>query len=386
MAQSNTSAQISYLNEETNLKGKHVLLRVDFNVPIIDGIIQNDFRIRQEIPTIELLQSKGAKIILISHLTDKNNVTLEPVARALVAKFPRLYFITDIFDKKSHDIVDAMKEGDIVLFENLRQWPGEESNSETFADNLASFADVFVNDAFAVSHRPHASIVGLPKRLPSYCGPLLETEIKELSKVFSPKHPFLFILGGAKFETKLPLIQKYLKTADNVFVGGALAHDIFKTRDLFVGDSLVADKPIDLSEISKDSKLIVPVDVVVRHKGILETKTPQTISVGDNIIDAGPKTLSELKKLIDQAEFILWNGPIGMYIGGFKQGTLELAQMIAQRTSEGGSMSIIGGGDTLASIDELGIENKFSFVSTGGGAMLDFLADETLVGIDALKK
>jgi phosphoglycerate kinase len=229
-----------------------------------------------------------------------------------------------------------------------------------------------------VSHRAHASIVGIPKYLPSYAGPLLDKEITELSSVFNPKHPFLFILGGAKFDTKLPLIEKFLGIADYLFIGGALANDIYKVRGLETGASLLSDSSIDLRPISSNKKVIVPSDVVVQGK---VQKDVNEVLVTDKILDAGSATIAEMVDVLHEVKYVLWNGPLGDYENGYSEGT----EMLARAIAESGVRSIVGGGDTVAVIRNANLLDKFSFVSTGGGAMLDFLAKGTLVGVEALK-
>jgi 3-phosphoglycerate kinase len=234
-------------------------------------------------------------------------------------------------------------------------------------------------------HRKHASIVGVPEFLPHYAGLLVKEEIKNLSKAFNPNKPFLFILGGAKFDTKLPLIHKYLEKADTVFVAGALANDLFKQKGYEVGTSLLTEGDFDLENIINNPKLITPVDVMVlKPDGTTEFKSPDSVSSDEYISDVGPKTIEKLKELVGESKTIVWNGPLGKYKKGFKDKTEELARIIASATSENGADSIVGGGDTLASIDVAEFEHGFSFVSTGGGAMLDYLVNETLPGIEAL--
>jgi len=252
------------------------------------------------------------------------------------------------------------------LLENLRNNPGEEGNAAKFARALAAKADLYVNEAFSVSHREHASIVRVPKLLSSFVGLEFLLEIQELSKAFYPKKPFLFILGGAKFDTKLPLLEKFSHIADRIFVGGALANNFFKEQGKDIGDSLVSEGDFGLKALLDTGKIILPEDTIVKD---------------GRILDAGPIAIENLKPLISAAKLVLWNGPLGNYEKGYKTSTLALAKMI----SEFGGESIIGGGDTLAAIHELNILDKFSFVSTGGGAMLDFLATGTLPGIEALK-
>ncbi|MCC2630743.1 MAG: pgk, phosphoglycerate kinase, phosphoglycerate kinase, partial [Candidatus Paceibacter sp.] len=256
-------------------------------------------------------------------------------------------------------------------------------NDEDFAKKLAALGKYYVNDAFPVSHRKHASIVGIPKFLPGFLGLQFEEELKNLEKVLNPKHPFVFILGGAKFDTKLPLVDKFLNIADIVFVGGALANDLYKTRGWKVGRSLVSGSNVNLEKYANNDKILTPQDVIVVNSlGARSIKEATHVGDDDRIMDAGPQTIKLIKMLISQAESVLWNGPLGVYEDGFREPTLQLAEMI----SESRALSIVGGGDTVAAIQELKMEeDKFDFVSTGGGAMLDYLAQETLPGLEALK-
>jgi 3-phosphoglycerate kinase len=364
-----------------SLEGVKVLVRADFNVPVKNGLVVDDYRIKATLPTIEFLKGKGAKIILVSHLeaSDGSNGSLLPVAERLNKLGQNVTFIEN-WHNASKIIEGEMKNGDCILLENLRNFDGEKANDSKFSKELASLADIYVNDAFSVSHRAHASVVGVTEFLPSYAGLQLTKEIENLSKTFNPSHPFLFILGGAKFETKLPLLQKFVDIADFVFVGGALSMDIFKEKGYKIGKSLTSKGNIDLSNFAKNPKLLLPIDVVNKQNGV---KDANNLDSEDEIVDAGPKTVEMLKQKISEAKFILWNGPIGVYESGFKGPTLDLARMIAETTSRG-TLTIVGGGDTLAAIAENNDLDKFTFVSTGGGAMLEYLAKGTLPGIQAL--
>ena len=350
------------LENQKNLAGKKVLLRLDLNVSIKDDKVADDFRIRKILPTLEFLHKAGARSIILSHLEGKGGDSLRPVWQELRKRFLMSFSVN--FSELAKN-VGELENGGFTLFENLRVNAGEKVNDENFARELASFGEIFVNDAFAVSHRAHASIVGIPKFLPSFAGPLFAEEVTRLSGALKPPRPALFILGGAKFETKLPLLKKFISLYDTVFVGGALANDFLKAQGFDVGDSLVSKTPIDLNSLIK-ANLHLPVDTIT--------------SKGKKIVDAGPKTLEILRKLVAQAQFILWNGPLGEYEIGFAAGTKNLVTIIAQSQAE----SVVGGGDTVAAISALGLEDKFGFVSTGGGAMLDFLANETLPGLRAL--
>ncbi len=337
------------ITEAGDLKDKRVLVRVDWSVPIQNGEVMSDYQIRKSFPTIEYLQKAGAKIILISH-TEEDEDSLAPIFK-YVKNFLPLTFI---------------KPSDLALLENLRRNKGEKENSEKYARELASLGDIFVNEAFSVSHREHASIVGVPKFLPSFVGLQFSLEVQALSKAFYPKRPFLFILGGVKFDTKLPLLKKFINIADHIFVGGALANNFFKEQGKDIGSSLVREGNFGLKGLWETGKIILPEDTIVD---------------GGKIMDAGPRSMENLKSLILTSKLVLWNGPLGNYELGYKVATLELAKLISEFSHE----SIVGGGDTLAAIEELNILDKFSFVSTGGGAMLDFLATGTLPGIEALK-
>ncbi|OHA88222.1 MAG: phosphoglycerate kinase [Candidatus Zambryskibacteria bacterium RIFCSPHIGHO2_01_FULL_43_25] len=359
-----------------DVSGKKIFLRLDLNVPVSGGRIVDDFRIKRALPTVAFLKSRGAQLIIASHFEGENK-TLGPVFEYFKNIYPEMAFVNDYFP---NNIGEAGSSG-IVFLENLRKYPEEKLNDENFARHLASFAEVYVNEAFPVSHRRHASIISLPKFLPKFCGFAFAQEVEKLSYAFTPDKPFLFILGGAKFETKLPLIKKFSSLADSVFIGGALANDLLKARGNSVGKSLVSDIKADLSEIP-EGKLIVPVDVVVKSEnGEVSVKPVNEIAEDESVVDSGPKTIEILGQKIKEARFILWNGPLGNYEFGFKKGTEDLAKLIAQAPAH----SIVGGGDTIASIAELDIGDKFSFLSSGGGAMLEFLATGTLPGIEALE-
>lgn len=350
------------IKDVENLDGVRVLTRLDLNVPIENGHIVDDFRIRKAIPLIKYLYDKGANLILISHIETKENPTLEPVAKHL-----NKLGIECVFEKNYKKALDHKAR--IVLLENLRAHEGEKKNDKKFAKELASLADIYVNEGFSVSHREHASVCAVTEFIPSYAGLQLAEEVKNLSLAFTPDHPFLFILGGAKFETKLPLVEKFISIADSVFIGGALANDFFRAQGKDVGKSLVSNPAPDLSKIMNSSKLLLPVDSVLK---------------GTAIMDVGMKTVEILRAEIDKAKFVLWNGPMGAYETGYRAATLEISQMLADATKRG-VKTILGGGDTLATIAELKLEDSFTFVSTGGGAMLDFLAKGTLPGIEALE-
>lgn len=367
------------LVDSGDIFGKRVLLRLDLNTPIKDGVVADDFRIRQSLRTLEYLKDKGAKIIIVSHIEGEGK-TLKPVYEYLNTLFPIKAFVKDYFGVEVPMEITSLRAREAVVCENLRQYDGEKNNNETFSRSLASLADLYINEAFSVSHRPHASIVGVSQYLPSYAGFLFDEEVKNLSEAFTPLRPAFFILGGAKFETKLPLLEKFLKFYDFVFVGGALANDIYKARGFEVGKSKISESSSSVADFISKENLYVPVDVTVQsEKGVL-VKKPEEVTKDEAIIDAGPATIALLEDYIRRSKFVLWNGPLGMYEAGFKKPTEDLAVYIASNNIR----SIIGGGDTLAAVASQNLLQKIDFVSTAGGAMLDFLANETLPGVEAL--
>ncbi len=368
------------LKEAGELAGKRVIVRVDLNMPIADGAVRDDYRLRRSLPTINYLRNAGAKLLLIGHLESKEATSLAPVAKH-IEQFLPVRFATTI--EEASRLLGECENGEAVLLENLRSFGSlEKDNDPQFAQDLAALGDIYVNEAFSVCHREHASIVGIPKLLPSYAGLLLEEEVKELSKAFSPKRPFIFILGGAKFDTKMPLVKKFLAIADKIYSCGALSNDIYKARGLEVGRSIISDGSIDLAEVMTSEKVSVPTEVVVEREGGRSVKKPEAITADDKIMDAGGSSLSDLELLIRGAGLVLWNGPLGDYESGFSEGTEALAKLLSESKAE----TIVGGGDTLAVIEKAGLAAEFTFVSTGGGAMLDFLANGTLVGIQALEE
>jgi len=351
------------IREIDKLEGVKILLRLDLNVPIQNGIITDDFRIRKSLPLINYLKDKNANLILISHIETVDNPTLKPVADYL-----NKIRIDCFFEKNYKKVLNNKHQ--IILLENLRDYEGEKKNDKKFAKELASLADIYVNEAFSVSHREHASVSAITEFIPSYAGFQFEEEIKHLKSAFNPEHPFLFILGGAKFETKLPLLEKFINSADKIFVGGALANNFFKEKGEDIGNSMVSPENYDLERFIKTGKILLPIDFIKKD---------------DSIMDCGMKTVELLKNEIEKAKYILWNGPLGAYETGYKASTLQLAEILSEATKNG-VKTIVGGGDTLATIAELKLEDGFTFVSTGGGAMLDYLAKGTLPGIEALEK
>lgn len=375
--------KIPTIKDIKDLKGKRVILRLDFNVPIKNGKIVETMRIDRALPTVEYLIKKKARVIILSHIGKDASSSLKPIVRYLSRKI-KVGFVPDFRTEEARKMVEGLPLGGVVVFENLRLDERETENDPEFAKYLASFGDIYVNDAFAVTHRAHASVVGITKYLPSYIGFLIDDEVKHLSLALNPKHPFLFILGGAKFETKMPLLKKFMKRADNIFVGGILANDFIRDAGLEVGTSTVDRYKFNITSLLKKGKIILPTDVMVsdpsNKKGT--TKYIDDLSHGDAIVDVGPETIRALAPILKKAKLIVWNGPLGYYEGGFDKGTIMLLKAIIGTKAT----TIIGGGDTAVVIEKNGLEKDLSFVSTGGGATLDYLIDGKLVGIDAVMK
>ncbi|OGG51238.1 phosphoglycerate kinase [Candidatus Kaiserbacteria bacterium RIFCSPHIGHO2_02_FULL_54_11b] len=365
----------------SELKGKRVLVRNDFNLPLdAKGNVADVFRLKQGWKTIQYLSERGARVISISHIGREGD-SIEPVAREM-KKLGRVFFIPDIAGRVAQEAVATMKDGDIALLENVRRDAREKENEESFARELASLADIYVDDAFAAAHRTHASIAGVPKFLPSYAGFLMRDEVTNIDAARSPEHPSLAILGGAKFETKAPLIRLLLEKYDHLFITGALANDVFKARGLPVGRSLIS-KELPGEDILSNPHFLAPADVTVeRPDGQVHVKKPEEVGAEDKIVDIGPATVAMLSTHIANAKFILWAGPTGMYENGYIHYTQGIAELIAKSDAK----KVIGGGDTIAAIEATGVpQEKLGFLSTGGGAMLEYLLKGTLPGVEALQ-
>ncbi len=362
------------------IKGKKVLVRADFNVPLKGNRVLDTTRITAALPTIAYLRKAGAKVILISHIGRDPKESLKPVYSLLKKHFP-LQFVSDITGEKAQKAIAEMKNGEVILLENLRSDEREKENNKSFAKELASLADIYVNEAFPVSHREDTSIVGVPKLLPSYAGIQFEREVQALSKILQPKHPFLFIQGGAKAETKIPLLKRYLKEADQVFIGGELANDFFQAKGIAIGKSVVDEHIPPLKAFLKNPKLILPQSIVVSRGGKKQTISVDDVRESESIFDIGLPSIHALAVLIKKAKLIVWNGPMGWYEGGYVKGTEEVIKLLANAKGE----TIIGGGDTAVLIEKKKLADKFTFVSTAGGAALEFMAKGTLPGIKALK-
>ncbi len=335
------------ITEIKNFEGKKVLVRVDWDVLVQDGKVMDSERVDAGIPTIKYILENNGSVILLSHFGRKGESNRD-VFEYFNKQIPSI-FIEDPFTEEGRGKINSLKPGEVAVVENLRRWPEETSNDESFAKSLASLGEIYVNDSFANSHREHASMVGIPKFLPHYAGLRVVKEIEGLSKVFNPMHPFLFILGGAKLETKLPLLKKFLDIADRVFVGGILAAE----ADL-------------VPEIKDNEKVFFP------HGDI-------------KALDVDQETLNILREEAEKAKFIVWNGPLGNYEKKYTFGTEGLAQILADVADKNGTQVIVGGGDTLTAIKTLDLASHFTHISLAGGAMLDFLVDGKLPAIEALQ-
>jgi phosphoglycerate kinase len=381
--------------KDIDVKGKKVLVRVDFNVPLKDGKVSDDTRIVAALPTINYLLDQGAMPILCSHLgRPKGGPTpefsLKPVADYLQGLVKnKVIFSPECVGPIASKAAADLKPGEILVLENTRFYPGEEKNDPEMSKQLASLADIFVDDAFGSAHRAHASTVGVTNYLPSVAGFLLEKEIKFLDQaVEDPKRPFVAILGGAKVSDKIGVIKNLLTKADTVLIGGGMANTFFKAQGFSMGDSLVEAEVLDVaSDLLKQgsTKLHLPVDVVIADKfdNTAQTKIIAAGPVPDGwrILDIGPETVKNYSKIISTAGTVVWNGPMGVFeMSNFAKGTFEIAKAIADSKS----ISIIGGGDSAAAIQQSGLADKITHISTGGGASLEMLEGIQLPGLTAL--
>ncbi len=392
-----------FIEDLDDLKGKKVLVRVDFNVPINDkGVIDDDARIVAALPTIKYLMEKQSKIILVSHLgRPKGEVqekfSLKPVAEHLAKKIDKkVTFVNDCIGEDVENTVAKMSDGDVVLLENLRFHKEEKKNDSEFAKKLASLADVYVNDAFGTAHRAHASTEGVTKYIDQCAsGYLVKKELDYFGEVLtSPKHPFVAILGGAKIAGKIDVIKNLMDKVDVMVIGGGMTYTFLKAKGLEVGKSLLDEDKVSLAKellemaSSKSVNLMLPVDFVATTEF---SEDADTIIVADDKIptdrmclDIGPESIKNIENALSDAKTIVWNGPMGVFeMEKFANGTNSVAKMIAKLT-EKGATSIIGGGDSASAIKKIGLSDKISHISTGGGASLEYLEGKILPGVAAL--
>jgi phosphoglycerate kinase len=395
--------------EDVDVNGKRVLARVDFNVPLDKktGEITEDTRITAALPTIRYLLDKGAKLILMSHLGRPKGVSeklrLNPVATRLSELLGQpVQKLDDCRGAEVEAAVAAMQPGDIILLENVR-FPAkgdtssekfksdDEKNDAALSQDLAKLGDLFVNDAFGTAHRANSSTAGVTKYLqPAVAGFLLQKELDVMGKALeAPERPFVAILGGAKVSDKIGVIENLLEKTDQLLIGGGMANTFFKAKGYQIGDSLVEDDKLEMAkalmERAGDTKLVLPVDVVIADAFAADAKTqvttPDKVSAGWRILDIGPETTAKFKQILEGAKTVVWNGPMGVFeMEPFAKGTLGVAQAVAD--IEG--TTIIGGGDSVAAVEQSGLADKMDHISTGGGASLEFLEGKTLPGVAAL--
>ncbi len=387
--------------KDNEIASKRILVRVDFNVPMDGATITDDTRIKAALPTIKYLLERKGRVILVSHMGRpkgevKPELKMDPVAKRLgellnqtVAK------VDDCVGPVADTAAKALKDGEVLLLENVRFHKEETKGDENFAKQLASLAELYVNDAFGTAHRAHASTTIVAKFLPAYAGFLMQKELDFLGKALAdPKKPFVAIIGGAKVSSKIGVIKNLLTKVDTLIVAGGMAYTFFKAKGVEIGDSLVEDDQLDTAkEILKAAveagvTFLLPLDHVVGDKFAADAKSqiiPRTaIPVGWRGMDIGPDTVKKFKDAIKEAKTIVWNGPMGVFeFDKFAKGTMEIAEIVGEATKSG-AISIIGGGDSVAAVKKAGLTNQMSHISTGGGASLEFLEGKTLPGVACL--
>jgi phosphoglycerate kinase len=387
---------------DADVAGKKVLMRVDFNVPIEDGKVKDDSRIRASIPTIKYLVDQNASVILMSHLGRPNgkvveSLRLRPVAQRLSELIGRNVPVTgDALGIGTQDAVARLKPTQLLMLENLRFHAAEENNDPEFAKALASYGDVYVNDAFGTAHRAHASTVGVPEILPAYAGLLMEREVRYLSQLLEkPARPFAAVIGGAKVSGKIAVLENLMDRVDTFVIGGGMANTFLVAKGHTVGKSLLerdrvedARRILELAE-SKGVQFLLPTDVVVakevtrgaEHKVVPAHKIPNSWSA----VDIGPQSTKAFEEALAPAKTVFWNGPLGVFeVPTFGDGTRSMARFLAAKADEGATV-VVGGGDSVAAVEELKITDRFTHISTGGGASLEFLEGKELPGIAVLQ-
>jgi phosphoglycerate kinase len=384
------------------VKGKRVLMRVDLNVPYENGVVSDATRIERAAPSITELADKGAKVILLSHFGRPKgrdaSQSLKPVAAEVAHTIKRpIKFVDDCVGEKAEQAVAAMKPGDIICLENTRFYPGEEKNDPAFVAQLARLGDLFVNDAFSVSHRAHASTEGLSHLLPAFAGRTLQAELEAFEKVLDkPARPVVAIVGGAKISTKLDLLSNLLAKVDVLIIGGAMANTFLMAQGKQVGRSLVERDLLDTAQKIMDQakkakrEIVLPVDAVVAEK--FEANAPSRVvdvnAVPDNamILDIGPKSVEQVISVLARAKTLVWNGPFGAFeMEPFDNGTVSVAEAAAELTQAGKLVTVAGGGDTVAALNVAGVVDRLTYVSTAGGAFLEWLEGKALPGVEVLR-
>ena len=391
------------LDDISDIAGKRVLLRVDLNVPVKDGKVTDTTRIERVAPTIMELSGKGARVILLAHFGRPKgevvpSMSLDPIAGIVESVLDhRVHFASDCIGEPAKKAVDAMVDGDILLLENTRFHPGEEKNNPDFAKALAANGDIYVNDAFSAAHRAHASTEGLAHLLPAYAGRTMQAELVALEKgLGNPARPVVAIVGGAKVSTKIDLLQNLVKKVDALVIGGGMANTFLAARGIDVGKSLCEHdlaetvKAIEAEAQASGCAIVLPVDGVVGREfkagADNETVDVTAIPADAMMLDVGPKSVEAINAWISKADTLVWNGPLGAFeIPPFDTATVSAAQHAARRTGEGLLVSVAGGGDTVSALNHAGVAEDFSYVSTAGGAFLEWMEGKPLPGVDVLK-
>jgi phosphoglycerate kinase len=371
------------------IEGRKVFLRVDFNVPIKGGKIKDENKILAALPTIRFLLRYKCRIILGTHLGDPagkkvSSLSVKPLAKRLgeIIGSDKVKFINEVSGEMVYEEFKKLKPGNILFLENLRFDAGEEKNDRKFARELARPAEVFVNEAFSVCHRAHASVSAIRKNLPSFAGILLEKEIANLDKIKNPIKPLMVLMGGAKIKTKINLIKNLEAKAEKILIGGALANNFFKAMGFSIGQSLFDEESVAIAKkLLKNKKIVLPLDVVIKIKKKALVKMVDAVEKNEAILDIGPKTILLYAGLLKKAKTVVWNGPVGAFeTPHFQHGTMALGQVIAAR-SRGKVFGVVGGGETLEALKKTKMEDCVDWISTGGGAMLAYLGGEKMPGL-----
>ncbi|MDY0008884.1 MAG: phosphoglycerate kinase [Bdellovibrionales bacterium] len=387
--------------DDLSSKGRNVLLRADLNVPMQDGHVSDTTRLARLVPGLRELTEKGARVIILSHFgrprSKDVSLSLAPVAAALSALFgKKIGFVPDCVGLDPENAVKAMKDGDVILLENLRFYPEEEKDDAAFATELSRFGDVYVNDAFSCAHRAHASTHKLATLLPAYAGRLMEAELSALDKALEkPEHPVVAIVGGAKISTKIDLLNNLVRKIDVLVLGGGMANTFLAAQGYPMGKSLcerdMKDQARAIMQTAQGSgcRIILPVDATVakefRAHPPVETRSSDAVREDEMMLDIGPDSIATIENILDESRTVLWNGPLGAFeIAPFDNGTVHLAQKVAALTAAGKLTSVAGGGDTVAALAKAGVEEKMTYVSTAGGAFLEWLEGKTLPGVKIL--